>query len=111
MYCTVTTTDTGGESVAAARIVGEEMESWLRQMDGFQGFVLLAGEEKAIGMAFWESREVAERYASVRTEFRERILTIARVEIQEVVDYELAFARFGPALLAAAGATERPPGA
>jgi hypothetical protein len=47
----------------------------------------------------------------VRTEFRERILAIARVEIQEVVDYELAFARFGPALLAAAGATERPPGA
>jgi hypothetical protein len=110
VYCTVTTTDTGGESGGAARH-GEEMESGLRQMDGFQGFVLLAGEEKAIGMAFWESREVAERYASVRTEFRERILAIARVEIQEVVDYELAFARFGPALLAAAGATERPPGA
>ena len=111
MYCTMTTTDTGGESIAAARIVGEEMESWLRQMDGFQGFVLLAGEEKAVGIAFWETREVAERYASVRTEFRERILAIARVEIQEVVDYELAFARFGPALLAAAAATEQSPDA
>jgi hypothetical protein len=106
VYCTVTTTDTGGETVAAARIVGEEMESWLRQMAGFQGFVLLAGEETAVGIAFWETREVAERYASVRAEFRERILSIAGVEIQDVVDYEVAFARFGPALLAAAGATE-----
>ena len=104
MYSTVTITTTGGEPIEAARIVGEEMESWLRDLDGFEGFVLLAREGKAIGIAFWESREVAERYATTRSAFRERMLSIAGVEIQEVVDYEVAFARLGPGLTAAAGA-------
>jgi hypothetical protein len=31
------------------------------------------------------------------------MLSIASARIEEVVDYDVAFARFGPALLAAAG--------
>jgi hypothetical protein len=101
VLATVTTTYTGGEPLANATIVAEEMERWLRDLEGFQGFVLLANEERAVGIAFWASREVAERYASMRSQFRERALSVAGVRIEEVVDYDVAFARFAPGFGAA----------
>ena len=105
MHVTVTTTDITGETVGDAAVVGEEMNRWLRDAEGFEGFLLLEGEEKAIGLAFWASREVAERNRHARTQFRERILSIAGAQIERVDDYDLAFARLGPGLIAAA-ATE-----
>jgi hypothetical protein len=98
VYVTVTTTTTAGEPVANATMVAEEMERWLRDLEGFEGFVLLAREGKALGLAFWKSAEVAQRYNVIRSQFRERMLSIAGVEIEDVVDYEVAFARFGPTL-------------
>ena len=103
MYVTVTTADTSGEPIENASVVAEEMDRWLRDTDGFEGFLLLAAEGKAAGLAFWASREVAERHNHARTQFRERMLSIAGVQIEDVVDYDIAFARFGPGLLAAAG--------
>jgi hypothetical protein len=103
VYVTVTTVDTAGEPIENAPIVAEEMERWLRETDGFEGFLSLAGEGKAIGLAFWASREVAERHRFARTQFRERILSIAGVRIEEVVDYEVVFARLGPGWESALG--------
>ncbi|MGH3070906.1 MAG: hypothetical protein ACRDNB_01390 [Gaiellaceae bacterium] len=102
MFVTVTTADTAGQSMENAPIVAEEMERWLRETEGFEGFIMLAGEEKAVGLAFWESREVAERHNHARTQFRERMLSIAGVTIEDVVDYEVAFARLGPKLISSA---------
>ena len=102
MHVTVTTADITGEPIENAAVVGEEMERWLRDTDGFEGFLLLATEGKAVGLAFWASREVAERHNHARSQFRERMLSIAGVQIEDVVDYDVAFARFGPGLLAAA---------
>ena len=62
MYVTVTTADTSGEPIENASIVAEELERWLRETDGFEGFLMLTGENKAVGLAFWASREVAERH-------------------------------------------------
>ena len=95
VFATVTTTDTGGESLASGTIIAEEMERWLRDLEGFEGFLLLANEAQALGITFWASREVAERHRSLRSEFRARALSIAGVRIEEVVDYDIAFARFG----------------
>lgn len=100
VFATVTTTDTGGEPLANATIIAEEMERWLRDLDGFQGFLLLANEGQALGITFWASREVAEHYASMRSTFRERVLSLAGVPIAEVVDYDVAFARFAPGFAA-----------
>ena len=100
MFATVTTTDTGGEPLASGTIIAEEMERWLRDLEGFEGFLLLANEEQALGITFWASREVAERYASLRSTFRERALSIAGIRIEEVVDYDVAFARFAPGFAA-----------
>ena len=102
MFVTVTTADTTGETIGNATIVAEEMEAWLREMEGFEGLLLLAREGRALGLAFWASREIAERHAVARAEFRERMLGIAGVRIEEVVDYDVAFARFAPGLAAAA---------
>jgi hypothetical protein len=103
VYVTVTTTSNSAEPLENATIVAEEMERWLRDLKGFEGFLLLAREESALGLAFWESKEVAESYNAVRSQFRERMLSIAGAQIQSVVDYEVAFARFGPRLAGGTG--------
>jgi hypothetical protein len=96
VFVTVTTADTAGEPIENAPIVAEEMERWLRETDGFAGFMLLAGEGKAVGLSFWDSRETAERHSFARSQFRERVLSIAGVRIEQVVDYDVVFARLGP---------------
>jgi hypothetical protein len=100
----MTTTSAPELSIEEGRMVAEEMERWLSDLEGFEGFLLLASEDNGIGIAiaFWTSREVAERYSALRAQFRGRILSLAGVEIEDVVGYELAFARLGPGLLAAA---------
>ena len=95
MFVTVTTADIAGKPIEHVPIVAEEMERWLRDTDGFEGFLMLAGEQKAIGLAFWKDREAAERMRLVRTQFRERLLSVAGVSIEEVVDYEVVVARLG----------------
>ena len=102
MFATVTTADTGGDPVENGTIIAEEMERWLRDLDGFQGLLVLANEEQAIGITFWSSREVAERQASLRTTFRQRVLSAADVSIGDVADYDVAFARFAPGFAAPA---------
>ena len=106
MHVTVTTTDITGETIGDATVVGEEMERWLRDAEGFEGFLLLSSETKAVGLAFWASREVAERNNHARTQFRERNLSIAGAQIEDGVDYEVAFARLGPGLVAAGTESE-----
>src|SRR5262249_47441339 len=74
LFATVTTTDTGSEPLASGTIIAEEMERWLRDLEGFQGFLVLVKEGQALGITFWASREVAERLAGMRSRFRERAL-------------------------------------
>ncbi len=101
MHVTVTTADTTGEPIENASIVAEELERWLADADGFEGFMMLAGEQQAIGLSFWKDREAAERHNVARSQFRERILSVAGVRIQSVEDYDVVFARLGPGLVAA----------
>lgn len=102
MHVTVTTTDNTDDSVENAVAVAEEMDRWLRGLEGFEGLLLLVREERALGLAFWRSRELAERQSVIRSQFRERMLTIAGVEIEDVSDYELVFSSLP------AGTTEAP---
>jgi hypothetical protein len=100
VFATITTTQTGSEPVENGTIIAEEMERWLRDLDGFLGFLLLAREGQALGITFWANREVAERYTSLRSTFRERVLALAGVQIEEVDDYDVAFARLAPGFAA-----------
>jgi hypothetical protein len=95
MHVTLTRVSTGDEPISNATMVGEEMHRWLRDLDGYEGFLMLSQEGTTYGLTFWESTEAAERYGTLRTEFRERIVGVAGVDIQEVVDLEVTFAHLG----------------
>jgi hypothetical protein len=89
----MTRVGTGEQPIATATIVGEEMLRWLRDLDGFVGSLMLSREGTTLSLTFWESAEAAERHRAVRSEFRERITTVAGVEIQEVEELEVTFAQ------------------
>lgn len=91
MHVTVTRVSTGDQPVGTATIVGEEMHRWLRDLEGFAGMLVVSREGTSLGLTFWESSEIAERYRALRDEFRARMIGVAGVEIEEVVDYRLTF--------------------
>jgi hypothetical protein len=98
LYARVTRVRTSGQPIEHATIVGEEMERWLRELDGFEGLLLLSRERTTIGVTFWESDEVAERHRATRMQFVERIASVAGVEIEDAADYEVTYANLGAAL-------------
>ena len=96
MFVTSTRVNTSDQPIENARIVAQEMVRWLRDIDGFEGFLMLSREGTTVGMGFWESREAAERQRVLRTQFIERISSVVGVEIEEMVEYEVMFAELGP---------------
>ena len=98
VYVTVTTTkDPYDQPIEYATIAGEEMLPWLREIPGFEGLVMLSNQEEGstITLAFWESREVAERHQAARMRFRDSITSAVNVQVQDTVGYELTFADLG----------------
>lgn len=93
MFVTLTRASTSDEPAANAAIVAEEMERWLRDIEGFEGFLMLSREGTSVGLTFWESREVAERHQPLRREFLDRVMSVAGVQVEEIVDYDVTFAR------------------
>ena len=61
MYVGLTTVRTSDQPLENATIVAEEMVSWLRDIDGFEGFLMISQPGRTIGLTFWRSREIAER--------------------------------------------------
>src|SRR5262249_11267300 len=101
MHVSLTRVKTGDQPIENAAIVGEEMVRWLKDIEGFEGLLLLSREGSTIGLAFWVTREVAEQNRALRMEFLNRMMAIAEAEIEEIVDYEVSFADLGPLLTGA----------
>ena len=102
MYVSVTKTKgSPDQPVEIATIAGEEMVPWLREIEGFDGLLMLSDEETAttLVITFWESRAVAERHRAVRMEFRDRITAAVDVTVEETSGYEISFAQLGSRLL------------
>jgi len=95
VHVTLTRVSTGDQPISTATIVGEEMHQWLRDLEGFEGFLMLSREGTTLGLTFWKSAEIAERYRATRDEFRQRMTSVVGVQIEEVVDYELTFGQLG----------------
>jgi hypothetical protein len=95
MYVALTRVSTGDQPIENATIVGEEMFRWFREMEGFEGLLLLSREGTTLGLTFWESSEVAERHRIARMQFRDRMTSAANVQVEETVDYEVSFAQLG----------------
>jgi hypothetical protein len=102
VYVSITRTKgTPDQPVELATIAGEEMLPWLREIEGFDGLLMLSDEETATTLAvtFWESREVAERHAAARAKFREGVTAAVNVTIEGTTGYEITFAHLGPRLV------------
>ena len=96
MYVSLTRVNTSDQPIVNATIVGEEMLRWFREIEGFEGLLMLSKEGTTLGLTFWESREVAERHRLARMQFRDRMTSAADVQVEETVDYEVTFAHLGP---------------
>jgi hypothetical protein len=96
VYVSLTRVKTADQPIENATIVAEEMQRWLRAVEGFEGFLMLSRPGTTLGLSFWESREAAERNRHMRRQFIERVSAVARVEIEEQVDYEVTYADIGP---------------
>jgi hypothetical protein len=93
VFVSITRCDTRDSPAEDGPIVGEEMDSWLRELEGYRGLMLITRPGEALGLAFWESEELAERHGALRAEFRERMLTIAGVTIESVDGYGVSYSR------------------
>jgi hypothetical protein len=98
VYVSLTRAKVTDQPIENAVIVAEEMVRWLRDIEGFHGFMMLTSDGAAVGLSFWESREVAERHRVARMEFIDRMTSIAGVEVEGIEEFEVAFAELGPRL-------------
>jgi hypothetical protein len=98
VHASLTRVKTSDQPIGNATIVAEEMLRWLKDIDGFQGLLMLSREGSTIGLTFWVTREVADRHRTARMEFLHRMTSIAEVEVEEIVDYEVSFAHLGSML-------------
>jgi hypothetical protein len=96
MHARFTRISTGDQPIERATIVAEEMHSWFRDMDGFQGLLTLSREGTTLGITFWESKEASDRHLSTRLEFLGRMTSTADVEVVESDDYDVMFAFLDP---------------
>lgn len=98
VYTTVTTVSTADQPIENATVVAEEMVRWLRDIDGFEGFMMLSQPGRTVGLSFWQSREVADRHRAARVQFIERISAVAGVEIEQTDAFEVTYAELGERL-------------
>jgi hypothetical protein len=95
VFVSVTTVEGENRPIEEVAMVAQEMEGWLQTMDGFKGIMLFIGEGTALGLTYWEDKEAAERMRALRTEFLERITSVANVTIRSMDGYDVAFANLG----------------
>jgi hypothetical protein len=95
VYVSLTRVKTFDQPIENATIVGEELARWLRDIDGFEGILMLSRPGTTLGLTFWASREVAESHRPSRMRFIDRMTSAADVEIEEIVDYDVTFAELG----------------
>jgi hypothetical protein len=98
MHVSLTRVKTGDQPMENATIVAEELTRWLRDIDGFEGMLMLSRPGTTLGLTFWASREIADDHMAARMQFIERMTSVAQVEIEEIVDFELMFAEVGERL-------------
>jgi hypothetical protein len=98
VHVSLTRVTTGDQAIDNATIIGEELARWLRDIEGFEGILLVSRPGTTLGLTFWASREVAEANLASRRRFIERMTDVAEVQIEEIVDYQVMYAEFGPGL-------------
>ena len=99
MHASLTTTlgPHDDDMLEVAQMAGETMLGWLRDVEGFEGIVMLSNEETGTThvITFWKDAEVAEKSRISRLQLRDRITETVSVEVQETRPYVVSFADLG----------------
>jgi hypothetical protein len=81
------------EMAELAVMVGETMVSWLTDIEGFKGLLMLT--DKSTGtvdtIALWENERIAERHQLARANLRARVTATVNVQIEETVGWDVPF--------------------
>ncbi len=74
-----------------AAMAGESLLPWIRQFDGYKGFIVMADRDNATAyfMTFWESRDALERSAHSRAQVRDQLAKTAGAEITAAGGYSI----------------------
>jgi hypothetical protein len=92
LFVSFTRASTADQPIENATMLAEEMHGWLRDIEGYHGFVMLSQEGTSIGLTFWDSRDIAEHHLAVRREFIERMTGVVGVQVEEMTGFDVAFA-------------------
>jgi hypothetical protein len=93
VFVSFTRASTGDQPIENAAMLAEEMHGWLRDIEGYHGFVMLSQEGRSIGLTFWESQDIAEEHLAARMEFIQRMTGVVGVQVEEVTGFDVAFAQ------------------
>lgn len=102
MYASLTTTKGSVDNLAdVAVMAGETMVMWLREIDGFEGLLMLSDEASGTThvISLWRDRAVADRHLEARLRLRDRITATVDVEVAETAHYDVPFAQVRDARL------------
>jgi hypothetical protein len=74
-----------------AAMAGESLLPWIRQFEGYKGFMVFADSESGIAhfMTLWETREALEKSAHSRKQVREQLAKTASAEILSAGAYSV----------------------
>jgi hypothetical protein len=77
-----------------AEMAAESLLPWIRQFDGYRGFMVFTDSEAGIAhfMTLWETREALEKSAHSRKEVREQLARTASAEIVSAGAYSVLVA-------------------
>ena len=96
MHASLTTTKGSIENMAeVATMAGETMLSWLSEIEGFEGLLMLTDEGTGTThvISFWRDREVAERHREARMRLRDRVTETVDVQVEGTASYDVPFAQ------------------
>ena len=74
-----------------ATMAGESLLPWIRQFEGYKGFMVIADAESGAAhfMTLWDSKEALERSAHSRAQVREQLAKTAGAEIASAGAYRV----------------------
>jgi hypothetical protein len=74
-----------------ATMAGESLLPWIRQFEGYKGFIVLANNETGAAhfMTLWDSLEAVEKSAHSRAQVRDQLAKTAGAEIESAGAYRV----------------------
>jgi hypothetical protein len=94
MFASMSTFSAAGMDMAeTARLVGETMEPWMREFDGYEGLLILTDQESGLArmITFWSDWDAVERSRHGRLKMRDELSVTMGVRVEGTEPYEVAF--------------------